>query len=83
MSDVHILLSLKLHRLEVWECGISKNICVCYENSEIKDGSMLRSTWGEGSNFECACSDYLRKIRGKTLVFNACTKNREEITVLG
>lgn len=76
-----ILLSLDKERLEVFKNV--NGICVNYKNCEIKDGDFLISTYGTGTDFESACDDYLDKIRGKKLVFNACYSNRTEIMVLG
>lgn len=82
MKSSLILLSLENERLVVWK--IDKNIiCVRYENCEIKENGTLLSTFGRGSDFEDACRDYLARIRGKTLVFNAYSETRKEVTVLG
>ena len=75
------LLNLELHRLEVWRTS-QKVVCVAYQKCEVKDGVALSSFFGEGLTFEDACEDYLRKISGKTLVFDACTDKRKEIIVL-
>ena len=75
------LLNLEFHRLEVWRTN-KKDICVAFEKCEVKDGIALASVFGEGLDFEEACEDYLRQISGKTLVFDACTKNRKEVIVL-
>lgn len=57
-------------------------VIVHYENCEVKKGIFLEGTFGVGENFEQACEDYLEKLHGQTLVFNAMTKSREEIRVL-
>jgi hypothetical protein len=80
MKSSEILLSLDEH-LEVFKN--SSGICVEYKNAEIEDGYFLKTECGTGENFENACDDYLRKIRGKKLVFNACTSYRKEVTVIG
>lgn len=80
MKSSKILLSLDEH-LEVFKN--SNGVCVEYKNSEIKDGYFLKTEWGAGKDFESACDDYLNKIRGKKLVFNACTSYRKEVTVIG
>ncbi len=80
MKSSEILLSLDEH-LEVFKN--SMGICVEYKNSEVKDGYFLVSTYGIGEDFETACDDYLNKIRGKKLVFNACSSSRKEVTVIG
>ena len=67
--------------LEAWQFqnGI---IGVCYEDCAIKYGDSIMSASGQGKNFSEACKDYLEKIRGKTLVFNAFSQHRKEIRVL-
>lgn len=77
-----ILLSLDMEDLEV-SSNISGGINVCYKGAEVKDGIFLTSAYGRGKDFEEACDDYLSQIRGKTLVFNAGTKDRKEVRVLG
>lgn len=80
MKSSEILLSLDEH-LEVFKN--SSGVCVHYKNAETKDGYFLKTEWGAGENFESACDDYLDKIRGKKIVFNACTSYRKEVTVIG
>ena len=77
-----ILLSLDIKELEVSATNTGE-IHVRYKDTDIKDGMFLVSAYGRGKNFEEACTDYLSQIRGKTLVFDACTKHRREVTVLG
>lgn len=74
-----LLLTMESEHLEVWNVGA--DVCVCYANCEVKDGAFLIGEFGIGKNFEEACEDYLAKIRGKTLVFHACTSRRKEVTV--
>ncbi len=81
MKSSDILLSFKLKNLEVWK--VDDEVHVRYANAEIKDGSVLVSASGIGADFESACDDYLAKIRGKRLVFDACTSARKEVVVLG
>ena len=76
-----ILLSLKGRDLVVWK--VEDEVCVQYDKAEIKDGPILIGEYGRGLTFEDSCDDYLNKIRGRKLVFNAFEKSREEITVLG
>ena len=81
MKSSEVLLSLSGEYLEV-----SKNklgVCVQYKGVEISDGMFLIGEYGIGKDFESACDDYLSKIRGKKLVFNAYNSNRKEIMVLG
>lgn len=82
MKSSDILLSLDMECLEVSKNN-SGGINVCYAGAEIKDGFFLCSCFGRGNNFEEACDDYLSLIRGKTLVFNACSKDRREVKILG
>lgn len=81
MSAHDILLSLEGKDIKVWKVP-SGDVAVEYQNCDIKDGMFLRSEFGVGQTFYQACEDYLNKIHGKTLVFNAYSKNREEIRVL-
>ena len=62
---------------------VNGNICAEYWHCEIKEGSFLIAHPGRGHDIESACEDYLNKIRGKTLVFDACTEKRREVRVLG
>ena len=76
----HVLLSLNEH-LDVWT--VDGKVCVDYRNGEVKSGAFLVTEFGSGNTFEKACDDYLSKIQGKTLVFNAYSANRREVTVIG
>lgn len=80
MKSSEILLSLGEH-LEVFKNGLG--VCVDYKNAEVKDGMFLISEFGVGKDFESACDDYMNKIRGKKLVFNAYSSARREVQVLG
>lgn len=81
MKSSEILLSLDSKRLEVFKND--NGVCVGYKGAEVKDGMFLVTDYGTGIDFESACDDYLSKIRGKRLVFNACSSSREEVMVLG
>lgn len=78
--------SEKLLNLEGRMLSVGKNIngktYVHYERCDIKDGCFLIGSYGTGNSFEEACEDYLNKISGKTIVFNAESSNREEVKVL-
>jgi len=52
-----------------------------FDNAEIKDGAILISAYGKGSNPEQAISDYKNRISEKTLVIGAYTTQRKEIRV--
>lgn len=82
MKSSDILMSLDMATLEVSKNN-SGNVKVQYKGAEIKDGMFLVSAYGCGKDFEEACDNYLSRIRGETLVFDACTKHRREVTVLG
>lgn len=81
MKSSDILLSLDGKHLEVFKCG--NDVRVGYKNAEVKDGIFLVTDYGAGTDFESACDDYLSKIRGKKLIFNADGSNREAVMVLG
>ncbi len=77
-----ILLSLERAHLEVWKLSDGV-VCVAYMGADVKEGNVLKGVFGSGGTFEGACYDYLERIRGTTLVFNACSDQRREVTVLG
>lgn len=57
-----------------------------FENAEIKDnpGScILISEYGDGRNVRDAVDDYVKKIAGKILVFEAARSGRREYLVPG
>lgn len=76
-----LLLLSGFKRLMVWRIT-GGEIGVCFESCEVKDGMFLNGTYGTGNTISEACEDYLKKIRGKTLVFNSYADYREEIKVL-
>lgn len=80
MRSSEILFSLGEH-LEVFTNSLG--VCVEYKGAEVKDGMFLISEYGIGRDFESACDDYMDKIRGKKLVFNAGSSARREVQVLG
>ena len=75
------LLNLENRMLKVGK-NINGKIYVHYERCDVKDGCFLIGTYGTGVDFESACEDYLNKISGKTIVFNAESSNCEEVRVL-
>lgn len=62
-----------------WDNGRERGIGVCFQDSEIKDGSFLVGEYGRGQTVEEACEDYVRQISGKTLVFYAYTDRRTDV----
>lgn len=44
--------------------------CAKFENIDVKDGSVLIREHGNGTSPKAALSDYINKIKGKTLVIN-------------
>lgn len=52
-----------------------------FPNCEIKEGNALIGEYGDAKNPNDAIMNYAKKIRGKTLVFNAMTDKRMEFTV--
>lgn len=81
MRAIERLAKLKGHKLVVSE-GAFGRYYAHYENCEVKDGYFLKGEFGVGEDVIEACEDYLKKISGKTLVFNAMTDKREEVIVL-
>lgn len=81
MKSSELLLSLDGESLDVFYNV--HGICVRYKGAEIKEGAFLTSVYGTGTDFESACDDYIRQIRGKRLVFDAYSNKRREIMVLG
>ena len=52
------------------------------ENSEVRDGVMLISSYGNGRNPNEAIANYLNEIKGKLLVINATSEEyRKEYTI--
>lgn len=81
MKSSDILLSLQGEDLEVWKVG--DEVCVQYRKAGVSEPGVIIYTFGRGCNFEEACDDYLNKIRGKKLIFDAASDARREITILG
>lgn len=81
MTASQRLLKLEGTRLIAWTVPNGK-IAVSFENCEIKNGMFLVADFGTGEMLESACENYLEKIQGKTLVFDACTSARKEVRVL-
>jgi hypothetical protein len=48
---------------------------------EVKDGGFLTSTFGNGTSPFEAIDAYIKKIKGKTIVFGAYTNERREYVV--
>lgn len=80
----HDLLTVKGLHLDVWKVSgeTGDRICVCYAGAETKSGVALVGEFGTGNFISEAINDYYRKIKGKTLVFNANGKSRYEIMVI-
>lgn len=81
MTVYERLLSLSGKRLEVWKIP-NGDVAVSYQGAGVKSNDFLIFVFGRGSTFEDACKDYLSKISGKTLVFNAFSESRKEVIVL-
>lgn len=75
------LLKLDKH-LDVWKFADSDDVGVSYERCDVKEYGALIGAFGRGKDFEEACENYIDKISGKTLVFDADTDYRKEVTVL-
>lgn len=81
MKSSDLLLSLSSEHLKIWKVG--DTVCVNYHYSWLKDGSALLGVFGRGQDFESACDDYLRQIRGKYIVFDQPGCKRKELYILG
>lgn len=81
MDVLDTLLKLDGARIEIFK-DVNGLICIEYAKCEIKDGYVLVTDPGRGKTFEEACRNYWSRIQGKTLVFNAGTSRRREVTVL-
>lgn len=75
------LLQLDHRYLNVWMLD-DGNYAVAYQGADVKDGSGLLGVFGKGQSFELACANYMLRIRGKTLVFDAGSENRKEVFVM-
>jgi hypothetical protein len=60
---------------------VNGKIGVHFENCEVKDECFLIGEFGRGNTFEEACENYLERLQGKTLVFNAYG-NRKEVVLI-
>lgn len=81
MKSSDILMSLTNEDLRVWK--VHGQVCVNYHYAYISDGVVLIGAIGRGADFEAACDDYLKQIRGKKLVFEEPGYKRRVVTVLG
>lgn len=52
-----------------------------FKNTEVKDGSVLVSTFGNGRTPDAAVREYARLISGKLLVVNVFRPNGQDIPV--
>ena len=60
---------------------MSGNWMFDFSNCELKGDGVLIGVCGHGESFGDARSEYIREIKGKTIVFNAMRENRREFTV--
>lgn len=80
-TAAYSLLQLDHRYLNVWMLD-DGNYAVAYQGADVKDGIGLLGVFGKGESFELACADYMTRIRGKTLVFDADSENRKEVFVM-
>lgn len=52
-----------------------------FENGEIKEGGILSSIYGNDVTPVGAMNDYVSKIRGKRIIFNATLNSRREFDI--
>lgn len=57
----------------------SKKFYAQFHDTEVLEGNILSSKFGDGDTIDEAILDYCKEIEGKTLVISARTKNRIEI----
>jgi len=69
------------HNLEMIVREYDWGWAASFENAEVKDGSVLISEYGSGSDPESAILNYKKIISDKTLVIGAYTTSRREICV--
>lgn len=81
MKQLEELIKLQDVKIEIWSNELYK-VGISYANCEVKNGAFLVGAYGKGETIEEAVKDYISQISGKTLVFNACSPNRREVTVL-
>lgn len=78
-------LTMEVHERNPRDFGSGWKECIRYytqfKNCEIKDGSFLSGTFGNGSTPAEAIDDYAKEISGKRIVLNAYRKDRTEIDV--
>jgi len=55
--------------------------CVNLENCEVSENICLASVHGNGKTVDAAINDYISKIKGKTIVFEATSERRKEFGV--
>lgn len=72
--------SLPDERIEIGK-DVDGNFMVEYQHCDIKDGPVLRGDPGRGRSIWNAAEDYIKKISGKTLVFNAASASRKEVSI--
>lgn len=58
--------------------GSPERITCAFEDCEVKQGSMLVGTYGEGTSLKSAMADYANRISNCVLVKNAHTFERQE-----
>ncbi len=64
-----------------WAYRESNRYYASFDRVEIKEGGMLRGSYGDGATPEEAIENYLGEIRGRRLVFAAYSDCRREIDV--
>ena len=71
-------LIMEIHERET-EYGRHERYFCYFKRAEVKDGSILCSTAGDGDTEDEAMADYARNVSCKLLVINAYGKDRREI----
>lgn len=72
--------------MEVYERNVDdkdsdKRFYAHFKYAEVKEGSMLRGSYGDGPTEDAAIRNYANEISGQLLVIKAFSKERHEIRV--
>lgn len=77
-------LTMEIHERTPRDLGArwseSERYYACFKDCEIKEGSILRGTFGNGATPDAAMAEYAEEISEQKLVFGAYTQDRTEIT---
>lgn len=80
-ADKHsLVMSIQERKLDGYsKANQLKRYCASFKDTEVKDGSVLRNTYGQGNTLKEAIEDYSKKILGELLIVDAFKNKRREI----